>query len=244
MASKLQVNYVPSQTIHPYLKHEKIWVIVHCIVWLFMTISSIPLLTHRQSMMKEYYSKAQCCECQYLITASVAFYWKWYPVAFDWTACQSMGYSFTRSDICNDTVCVPWDISYPYHRWMPNVFWGYLAVLVITAYIIKLIFQTFYSGKLMNGTTFAGNITATLLCYSPYLQCYQFKLWEVTPYDECNIASNNCYASVLQIGETIFLNCLIYCLALMLLYCTIENSWFNNYRRIICCGVIEWALVK
>ena len=220
------------------LKQQKYWVIIHSIIWLLISACSIPVLHAKQDIMQDFYNRPQCCYCAWAgLNDTVQDSYR-----IEWNACHAKYNLHPRSndlkDICtfnNTTYCNSENnkLMAPIHpETIPQIIrfnlwdiasYGFIAVIMVLIYITLIAITTFHYRLPMDERLFIGNVVCTIICYYPYIKCYQYIQHTYSKDENCpNMPFSGdgvCYRSALITYQNWIMDGMSGYLILYILYC-------------------------
>ena len=227
------------------LKQQKYWVVIHSIIWLAISACSIPVLDKKQQLMTNFYGQPECCYClwtglninqynQRIEWSPCTKYDNAEPIAKDLSKiCNINDRQYCTEDHLNLNRYLPYPNSQTQEKFntFPIIFYGVIAVGMILIYITLIGITTFHYKLPLDERLFIGNVVCTIICYYPYIKCYQFSKYtnkdsngniETCPNMPLLITNDNygvCYRSTTEWWENWIMDGMWIYLALYILYC-------------------------
>ena len=201
------------------IKHQQIWLIVHIILLLSISIISIPLLNTKANILSKFYSDSACCYCLWVGYSTVSDNHE-----IEWSSCtneKTVNYQndiyktcyFNNTSHCGvqysngpaglfkvkkystSSFIFFWNI----HKYYP--YYGILNTCLVIVYLLYLMIATFWYKHPLSFFLLIGNIIVSMNTIYTYIKLYQYAEYDygqMCPVSDQPIQNTICYRNILS----------------------------------------------
>lgn len=175
--------------------YQKIWVIVHSLIFLLVALETIFLLSKKNDILEKFYGEShngyyQCCYCSWIAIQQSQNDKK----EIEYSYCDQHWKSYDSSKVCdinqtkycnantlNDLFGLTNDnkvsttstfLFYPFPK--SYLYYGILGLSLVFLYAAFICIATFKYNIRLSSLLFVGNIVVAIQCYYNYIKAYQY----------------------------------------------------------------------